>query len=155
MIAVFFSRHGLLKVVPLVEQRTVTANWYCTSCLPAVFEELKKRRPKTGLRGIHVHHDNASAHTAARTLEFLAQNNVQLVSHPPYSQDLAPCDFFLFPRMKNELRGQRFSSSDEAVAACETVLSKFNNEMWHKCFDEWFSRMHKCIAHGGCYFEKQ
>ena len=40
----------------------------------------------------------------------------ELVDHPPYSPDLAPSDFFLFPKLKVSLGGQRFSSNDEVIA---------------------------------------
>jgi hypothetical protein len=33
--------------------------------------------------------------------------------HPPYSSDLAPCDFFLFPRMKGQKKGKRFADVRE------------------------------------------
>ena len=38
-----------------------------------------------------------------------------MMSHTPYSPDLAPNDFFLFPHVQNKMRGQRFSTSEEAV----------------------------------------
>jgi hypothetical protein len=37
--------------------------------------------------------------------EFLAKHSIPVVSYPPYSSDLAPCDFFLFPRLKSTLKG--------------------------------------------------
>ncbi|PNF22071.1 hypothetical protein B7P43_G09295 [Cryptotermes secundus] len=52
------------------------------------------------------HHDNAPAHTALSVRQFLTKNGMTPVSHPPYSPDLAPCDFFLFPRMKRDMKGK-------------------------------------------------
>jgi len=43
-----------------------------------------------------LHHDNAPAHTALSIREFLAKKNIPVLPHPPYSPDLAPCDFYLF-----------------------------------------------------------
>ena len=42
------------------------------------------------------------------TRRFLTNNNMTVVPHPPYSPNLAPCDFFLFPKMKMKLKGRRF-----------------------------------------------
>jgi histone-lysine N-methyltransferase SETMAR len=53
------------------------------------------------------HNDNAPAHTALSLQRFLAAKNMAAVPHTPYSPDLAPCDFFLFPRMKSKLKGRR------------------------------------------------
>ncbi|KDR06784.1 hypothetical protein L798_04043, partial [Zootermopsis nevadensis] len=43
---------------------------------------------------------NAPAHTALKVRQFLASNTMAVIPHPPYSSDLAPCDFFLFRKMK-------------------------------------------------------
>jgi histone-lysine N-methyltransferase SETMAR len=155
MVAVFFHQEGLVAVVPLVERRTVNAQWYCETCLPVVFDELRRQRPKTGVRGILLHHDNAPAHTAAQTLDFLHDEGVQLVTHPLYSPDLAPSDFYLFPELKKHLRGKRYSSAEEAVSAMNDVLKVVPKESFQDCFQKWFSRMHSCIDAHGCYFEKE
>ena len=48
--------------------------------------------------------DDASSHKAKIMTEFLEENKVTVLPHPPYSPDLAPCDFFLFPKIKKELQ---------------------------------------------------
>ena len=58
-----------------------------------------------GVHGLLLHYDNASKHTATVTLDFLAASDVQLVTHPPYSPDLTPCDWFLVPSVKRQLGG--------------------------------------------------
>ena len=68
--------------------------------MPQVLHAVRTRSLNSG---ITFHHDNAPAHTAAATREFLACEGVQLMSHPTYSPDLAPCDFFLFPHAKKQL----------------------------------------------------
>jgi hypothetical protein len=56
-----------------------------------------------------LHHDNAPAYDALRVREFLAKKSITKMDHPPYSPDLAPCNFWLFPKLKNALKGQRFA----------------------------------------------
>jgi histone-lysine N-methyltransferase SETMAR len=51
-----------------------------------------------------IHHDIALACTALSVQQFLVAKNMALLPHPPYAPDLAPCDFFLFPRMKLQLK---------------------------------------------------
>jgi hypothetical protein len=48
-------------------------------------------------------HDNAPAHDALRVREFLAKNSIRKMDHPPYSPELAPCNFWLFQKLKNAL----------------------------------------------------
>jgi hypothetical protein len=52
-----------------------------------------------------LHHDNAPAHTSLKTTEFVTNGNMAIIPHPPYSLDLAPCDFALFPKLKMKLTG--------------------------------------------------
>ncbi|CAH2000538.1 unnamed protein product [Acanthoscelides obtectus] len=138
MVATCVSKAGHIATVPLNEQRTVTADWYTTICLPKVVTELRKINPE---RRIIVHQDNANSHTAQKTRQYLTKENVELLDHPPYSPDLSPNDFFTFSKIKNRLRGQRFQSPEEAVDAFKnTVLDLPANE-WNKCFENWFERM--------------
>ena len=80
------------------------------------------------------------------------------MTHPPYSPDfflLAPNDFFLFPKIKGKLRGERFTSAEDAVEAFKNHVLDMPQEEWKNCYDQWFERMQKCIDHHGEYFEKQ
>ena len=99
---------------------------------------------------MNLHHD-----TAAQTRDFLSTQNVDLMSHPRYSLDLAPNNYFLFPNIKNKLRGQRFSTPEEVVAAFKMHVLEIPQSEWLKCCDNWFKRMQKCINLHGEYFEKQ
>ncbi|CAH1993498.1 unnamed protein product [Acanthoscelides obtectus] len=103
---------GHIATIPLNEQRPVTAGWYTTICLPKVITELRKINPE---RRIILHQDNASSNTAQKTRQYLTEENVEFLDHPPYSPDLSPSDFFTFPKLKNRLRGQRFQSPEEAM----------------------------------------
>jgi len=60
-----------------------------------------------------LHHDNVPAHKALSVKQFLTKNSMTQLLHPPYSPNLAPCDFFLFPRMKEVLKGKRIADVDE------------------------------------------
>jgi hypothetical protein len=51
-----------------------------------------------------LHHNNAPAHTSLTTTKFVTNNNMVIVPHPPYSPNLAPCEFALFPKLKMKLR---------------------------------------------------
>ncbi|GFU52873.1 histone-lysine N-methyltransferase SETMAR [Trichonephila clavipes] len=61
---IFFRNTGLVKAIKLEEQKTVTVNWYTTKRLPEIFQGVN-------VRGLMLHHDNASSHTTGLTVEFL------------------------------------------------------------------------------------
>lgn len=152
MVASFFRKNGHVATVPLEDRKTVNSDWYTTICLPKVFEELRVTSRK---RKIVLHHDNASSHTSALTRAYLENEKIDLMDHPPYSPDLAPCDFYLFPNVKKKLRGKRFSSAEVAVEAYEKEVAQIPTSEWNQCFSKWFLRMKKCIDCNGDYFEKQ
>ena len=72
---------------------------------------------------------------------------INTVPQPPYSQDLAPCDFCLFPR----LRGCRYERIEEMKEAVTKVIDTLTQEDFHGAFQK-LSERHKCIADGGDYF---
>lgn len=152
MIASFFGITGHVATVALEDRRTVNAEWYTTICLPEVIGEIRKNNAR---RQIILHHDNASSHTAAVTVNYLIHQNVELMSHCPYSPDLSPNDFFLFPQVKNKMRGERFSTPEDAVEAYKSHVLAIPHSEWKKCFENWFERMRKCTKLKGEYFEKQ
>lgn len=151
MIAFFFSKTGPVCTIPLQEQKTVNAEWYTTVCLPSVFEKVREKRPRGR---ILLHQDNASAHTAKQTMSFLDSEEVELVTHPPYSPDLAPCDFFIFPKIKDLMRGKTFAEPEEAVLAFNEHVKNIPSDQWSLCFQKWFERMKKCLKCNGEYFER-
>ena len=85
----------------------------------------------------------------------MSTQNIDLLSHSPYSPDLAPNDFFLFPNVKNKMRDQSFSTPEEAVDERGIHVLEIPRSEWQKCFDNWFKGMQKCMDLNGEYFEKQ
>ena len=81
-------------------------------------------------------HDNAPAHPALATQKKLAYLGFQFLDHPPYSPDLAPSDYHLFPGLKKQLKGRHFSSDAEVIAAAETWLDAQISE-----FFEWLAKV--------------
>jgi histone-lysine N-methyltransferase SETMAR len=70
---------------------------------------MKLKRPELRL----LHHDNAPAHKVLSVKHFLVQKWITEVEHPPYSPDLAPNDFWLFPEIKSALKGPNFQGIED------------------------------------------
>ena len=71
------------------------------------------------------------------------------VPQPPYSPDLAPCDFCLFPK----LRGCRYETIEEMKEAVMKVIDTLTQEAFHGSFKKLLEWYNKCIAARGDYFE--
>jgi histone-lysine N-methyltransferase SETMAR len=78
----------------------------------------------------------------------------ELLEHPPYSPDLAPSDFFLFPKQKLFLSGQRFSSKQEAIAAVEGHFADLTKNHYRDGIMALEHRWNNCISLKGDYVEK-
>ena len=74
---------------------------------------------------------------------------MKTVPQPPYSPDLAPCDFWLFPN----LRGCRYETIEEMKEAVTKVIDTLTQEDFIRVFQKLLERCNKCIAAGGDYFE--
>ena len=70
-------------------------------------------------------------------------------SHPPYSPELGPCDFWLFPK----LRGGCYEAIEEMKEAVTKDIETLTQKDFHWVFQTFLERYNKCIAAGGEYFE--
>jgi len=73
-----------------------------------------RKYPVCKRKKIIFHQDSAPAHKSVLAIGKLRDLHYEVLEHPPYSTDLAPSDFFLFPKLKLFLAGQRFSLNQEA-----------------------------------------
>ena len=74
---------------------------------------------------------------------------IKTIPYPPCSQDLAPCDFWLFPK----LRGCRYETIEEMKEAVTKVIDTLTQEDFYGAINKLLERYNKCIAAGGDYFE--
>jgi histone-lysine N-methyltransferase SETMAR len=115
-------------------------------------ESVWRKRPELWADKWILHHDNAPAHDALRAREFLAKKSITKMDHPPYSFNSVPCDFWLFPKLKNTLKGQRFNDIPD-IQRKVTLLRGIAENDFQDCFRQWHYRLTKCITSHGEYFE--
>jgi histone-lysine N-methyltransferase SETMAR len=71
---------------------------------------------KSGIEGMMIDMDNHKVHNSARTGQRLDEFQVARLSHPPYSPDISPCDFWFFGWSKGSMKGQQFQGPDDVQA---------------------------------------
>jgi len=76
-----------------------------------------------------------------------------VVPQPPYSPDLSPCDFFLFPKLKFHLKGSHFGTVDNIQMIMTDQLRALSHEDFQHCYWEWEQRLPQCVTSQGNYFE--
>ena len=145
MLIVFFDIQGIIHFEFLPQGQTVNQTVYEEILWRLVRSVRDKRRNLWEANTWALHHNNAPAHTALSICQFLAERNIATLEHPPYSPDLAPCDFFLFPKIKSVLKGTHFSDIDSIKKAVTTELKKIPENAFQECFESWKKQMHKCL----------
>ena len=124
-----------------------------TVVLKKLKKDYQKRRPATGFKHVRLLRDNAPAHTFAIITAFLKKEKVTVLPHPPYSPDLAPCDFFLFPKLKAFLAGRKYQSRQALGSAIHQYLITVPKSAYRDAFKKWIHRLKLCISSHGEYFE--
>ena len=98
----------------------------------------------------HFYQDNAPVHNFILVTDHLTKMGIKTVHHRPYSLDLAPSDFCLFPKF----RGCRYETIEEMKEAVTKVIDMLTQEDFHGAFQKLLERYNKCTAAGGDYFKE-
>jgi histone-lysine N-methyltransferase SETMAR len=115
---------------------------------------IRKKRPQLDLERVILHQDNAPGHRAGSTQLEISLLGFDVLEHPPYSPDLAPMDFRVFPELKASLRGIRFDSATELTKHSQMIVSSFSEDWYKETFSKWVDRHKKCVEIAGDYVEK-
>ena len=148
----FFDSTGMIYMHWVPTGQTVNKKYYVE-----VLREFRKRfcrkRPALFKSGQwHFQQDNAPVHNSIIVTDYLTKIGINTVPHPPYGPDLGPSDFWLFPKLKEKLRGCHYETIEEMKEAVIKVIGTLTQEDFHGAFQkllEWY----KCIAAGGDYFK--
>ncbi|CAH1257192.1 SETMAR [Branchiostoma lanceolatum] len=153
MASVFWDSEGVIMINYLQKGQTINGEYYASELrqLKAAIKE--KRRGKLRA-GVLLLQDNAPVHTAHVSVAAATQCGFELLPHPPYSPDLAPSDFYLFPKLKFHLRGHRFETDDDVIHAVEAYLEAQDATYFQQGVAMLEHRWTKCIEVRGDYVEK-
>ena len=149
MMILFFDSMGIIYIHWVPTGITVNKEYY-TEVLREFRKRFRRKRPEIFESGQwHFHQNNAPVHNSILITDNLTQMGIKTVPHPPYSPDLAPCDFWLFPKLQENLRANRYSTIEDMKEAVTRVL----NTLTQEDFQKFLERYNKCIDVEGEYFE--
>ena len=113
MLLAFFDAEGIVQHDYVPNGQTINKEFY-VEVLRSLRESVQRKRPEKWREGDWIlHHDSAPAYTSHLVQQVLAKHGTAQLQQPPYSQDLASCDFFLFPRLKKVLKGHGFEATED------------------------------------------
>jgi len=100
-----------------------------------------------------LHNDKAPANASFLFRSFLAKHLPSVVPYPPYTPDLAPADFFLFPEHKTASIRRLFQTIEKIQENELSELRAITESAFQEAFQQWNKRLERCIASRWDYFE--
>jgi histone-lysine N-methyltransferase SETMAR len=152
MASVFWDAEGIL-FIDYLEKGKTTGEYY-SNLLTRRDEKNHEKIPGLQKKKIIFHQDSAPVHRSVLAMGKLRDLRYELLEHPPFSPDLAPSDFSLFPKLKLFLAGQRFSSNQEAIAGVEGYFADLTKNHYMDGITALEHRWNKCISLKGDCVEK-
>ena len=150
MLLTFFDIKGIVHYEFVPTGQTVNQVYYL-EVLGRLREKGRRKRPELFANNSWIlHHDNAPARTALSVREFLSYQTNNCVGTPCLITGSAPSDFFLFPKIKEILKGRHF---DDIRSSTTAALKAIPQNQFQNCSEGWTRRWHQCIASQAEYFE--
>jgi hypothetical protein len=146
MMTVFWSVNGFHVVDQLPKKTTMDAVYFQTRILDPLKELLK---PEESTVPIWLHYDNCGPHKAIFTSDYVCELGFSRIPHPPYSPDLAPCDFTIFANVKSKLKGHVAKTHDEIACLFRQKLPEIFREERIATMYDWMKRLDYVIQSGG------
>ena len=155
MSIIFCDTKGIVLNHMVSDKTIVNGDYYSGVLREQLRRPIKDKRPEFYSSGFILHQDNAPVHVSRFVTKTMSDLNIEPLQHPPYSPDLAICDFFLFPTVKDHLRGRKFESIEELGTAITEALRTMTRDGLQHVFRTCVERWDKCIKAKGSYFEKE
>jgi hypothetical protein len=153
LLTVFFDYGGIVHHSYAPAGQTMNKEYYL-EVIRHLRDAARRKRPDLWVsRNWQLHHDNALAHSSHLIQSFLAKHGIPVVHQAPYSPNMAPRDFWLFPKLKRPLKGSRFDSHEDIIQNTTKQLRSLPEEAFQKCFQQWKERWTKYVESQGAYFE--
>ncbi|UYV62568.1 hypothetical protein LAZ67_2001115 [Cordylochernes scorpioides] len=151
--SVLWDSEGVLLLDFLNKGQTITGNYYA-NLVKQLREAIKEKRRGMLSRKIVYHQDNAPSLRSLQAMAAIYDSGFELLPHAPYSPDLAPSDFHLFPHLKKSLAGIHFRSDEEVIDAVNPFFESLETSFFLEGITALEHRWKKCIDLKGNYVEK-
>lgn len=147
MFYLFFNRKGIIQVDYCPLNKAANSRNYLDQ-IQKVFENSGGDHSK-----IIIHDDNAPIRGAKLVQNYYARTGIERMTHPRYSPDLAPNDFWLIRKLKRAMDNKYIENERELYEEVMKILTSIPAQAYARCFDEWLIRMKRCVDREGNYFE--
>lgn len=145
MYTLFFSSKGIVHV------GIQTSNKAAKSADYKLHLEQVKENLGVDVADIVIHDDNAPIYKSRLMQKFYKESGIERLTHPRYSPDLAPNDFWLIRKLKRSLSTEIIKDDSDLFKKFVIIFNEIPISEFEKCFQEWLNRMQRCINENGNY----
>ncbi|GFY15214.1 histone-lysine N-methyltransferase SETMAR [Trichonephila clavipes] len=143
MLTIFWDASGVLYSEFLTKGLTVNSDRYCAT-LRSLKHSIYRIRPNRNV--FLLHHYNARPHCCAQKQNVIGKLKFTVVPQPPYSLDLSLLEFWLFPKLKETLKGQGFATDVEIPAAVHKWRRSQPESFFMDEMKKLIERLNKCVS---------
>jgi hypothetical protein len=116
MLSVFFNKTGQFLIDILPDGMKMDTNYFADNIIDEMTRLCYSQGRRSRERRVMLRFDNARIHYINTVRDRIAAAELEQIQHPPYSPDLAPCDFFLFGYVKEKLVGKQYETREDLVS---------------------------------------
>ena len=153
MVTIFVNGQGLQFIDVKPQGIKINAEYFLYNIIQKLENLEITKAAKQQKQKMLLHYDNAPSHNANMVTNYLMKTTFRKVPHPPYSPDLAICDFGIFGTAKTSFQGKRFDTEEELLSELQKFLREKPKEFYISLFENWIKRLQRCIDIGGEYVE--
>ena len=148
MASIFLDSQGVIMIDYPVQGRTINGAYYAGKLRRLCQEITRKRRGKPTC-GVLVLQDNASADRSQVAMTAATECGFEILPHSTYFPDMAPSDFYLFPKLKFHLRGTQYGSNEDVIEAVNQYMGDLEKVFYFEGIRKLEERWAKGIAMKG------
>lgn len=152
MLCIWWDWKGVLFYELLPENQMINSNKYCVQ-LDLLKAAIKEKRPELHKKGIIFHQDNNRPHISLATRQKLLELDWEVLTHPPYSPDIAPSHYHLFHSLQNSLNQKTFNSLEECEKHLEQFFAEKDEKFWEDGIMKLPERWQKIVEQNGKYVQ--
>ena len=151
---IFFDSKGVVHYEFAPRGQTINKEYY-VEILKRLRDAVRRKRARFWSSGDWLfHHDNAPAHLSNIVQQFLAKHKIVQLRQPPCSPDIAPCDSWMFPKLKMALKGKRFDDIETIQSNATRELKAIPKSAFENCFKMRKHCWERVVQSNGDYFEE-
>ena len=153
MLIIFFDCVGVVHYKFAPRRQMINEEYY-VGVLKRLRDAVRRKRPCFWSSGDWLlHHDNAPAHSSNLVQQCIAKHKIVQFRQPPYNPDIAPCDFWMFPKLKMAVKGKRFDDIETIQSNATRELKAIPKSAFEDYFKMWKHRWEHEVQSNRDYFE--